>query len=210
MPSPKNDIKIVISAPSGAGKTTIISRFMEENEGFVFAVSTTTRKKRTGEADGKSYYFTGVDEFRKMIDGGEFLEWAMVHQNYYGTTQKEVDRIEATGKIPIFDVDVQGAKNLCRKLENGVFIYIVPPSIESLRERLRLRGQNTESEIEVRVNNAVRELKEFAVYNYIIINEDLDDAVRDLVSIIRAEKCRTPRNSSKIIVILEGVKDVTA
>jgi guanylate kinase len=131
---------VIISAPSGAGKTTLIEKLLIQNPVFEFAVSTTTRIKRAGESEGKNYYFVSYDEFMQMVDRGEFLEWAKVHDNYYGTTKKEVDRIKALSKIPIFDVDVQGARSLRNKLQNVISIFIIPPSIQELEKRLRHRS----------------------------------------------------------------------
>ncbi|MGL4368518.1 MAG: guanylate kinase, partial [Spirochaetota bacterium] len=117
-----NDLSLIISAPSGAGKTTIIRQIMNEDPRLAFSVSTTTRTKRQGEIDGESYYYTDEKTFCAMIEAGEFVEWARVHTNYYGTTKKEVDRIRAAGKIPVFDVDVQGAKHLRTSLSDAVML----------------------------------------------------------------------------------------
>jgi guanylate kinase len=117
-----NDLSLVISAPSGAGKTTLIARLLDADDRLVFSVSTTTRPNREGEAEGESYYFVSPSEFRKMIGEDSFIEWAQVHRNYYGTTKKEIDRITRAGKIPIFDVDVQGARSLKHSVDNATSI----------------------------------------------------------------------------------------
>jgi len=189
-----NSIKIVISAPSGAGKTTLITRLVKEVRGLEFSISTTTRSSRRGEVDGKSYYFISKDEFRKKINESAFVEWAMVHGNYYGTSKKEIDRITSDGNIPIFDVDVQGSHSLRDKLDNAVFILIVPPSIAELEKRLRLRNTDSESVIQLRLRNAVGELKHYDNFDYIVVNDDLERALDDLKSIIIAEQRRTDRN----------------
>ncbi len=189
-----NSIKIVISAPSGAGKTTLITRLVKEVRGLEFSISTTTRSSRRGEVDGKSYYFISKDEFRKKINESAFVEWAMVHGNYYGTSKKEIDRITSDGNIPIFDVDVQGSHSLRDKLDNAVFILIVPPSIAELEKRLRLRNTDSESVIQLRLRNAVGELKHYDNFDYIVVNDDLEQALDDLKSIIIAEQRRTDRN----------------
>ena len=181
-----NNISIVVSAPSGTGKTTVINMLIEKYGIFDFAVSTTTRPMRTMEKDRKSYYFISIDEFKKKIQNEEFLEWALVHRNYYGTTKKEVDRIKSTGKIPIFDVDVQGAKQLKNKLENAVFILIIPPSIEVLKERLQKRRSDSKEQIAIRVENSIKELEEFEHYDYVIVNDIIERAFEDLDSIITA------------------------
>lgn len=198
---------IVVSAPSGTGKTTIIKRLMAKKRNFVFAVSTTTRLRRPGEKDGRNYYFVDEEKFKNKIQDDEFLEWAIVHENYYGTTKKEVDRIGASGKIPIFDVDIQGAKQLRGKLSNAIFVFIIPPSIDELRKRLNERGSDTKEQIEIRISNAIGELKEYRVYDYIVINERIEKAVEDFESILRAENCRSARNSLRIKKILEGYSD---
>ncbi len=198
---------VVVSAPSGTGKTTLIRELLSRDENLVFAVSTTTRSQRDGEREGSNYYFVTDNEFQKKIQGEEFLEWALVHQKYYGTTKKEVDRIKQSGKIPIFDVDVQGAKQLREKLRNAVYIFIIPPSIRELKRRLYARRSDSQEQIAIRIDNALEELKQFAIYDYLVINEDVEKAVSDCASIIRAELCRMPRNSSKMRDILEEDND---
>lgn len=178
---------IVFSAPSGAGKTTIIRRLMQDDPRLVFSVSTTTRAKRTGEVEGVSYHYVDRDTFQKMADNGEFVEWAKVHTNCYGTAKKEVDRIWGAGKIPVFDVDVQGAKNLRASLPDTVLMFILPPSIDILIERLRQRNTESEEELQIRIDNAISELREYKHYDYFIINDVLEDAVEDVRSLIRAE-----------------------
>lgn len=196
------DISIVVSAPSGTGKTTIIQAVITDIGGFEFVVSTTTRARRTTEISDKNYYFIGVDEFRGMIERGEFIEWALVHENYYGITKKEIDRIRETGKIPIFDVDVQGAHTLRAKLPNAVFIYIVPPSLEVLSQRLRGRGTDSEEQVRIRLKNAVDELRHYLYYDYIIINNSIAESCECFRSILRAECCRRERIEKTIKTIV--------
>ena len=199
-------LSLIISAPSGAGKTTIIRRLMDENPLLAFSVSTTTRKKREGEIEGDSYYYTDRDTFQRMIDAGEFVEWAKVHTNFYGTTKKEVDRIRAAGKIPVFDVDVQGARNLRDNIDDAVLIFILPPSIDSLVERLRHRNTESEEELAIRIDNAIRELREYRNYDYFVINDRLEEAIADTRSVIRAELLRRDRMIDKVGAILEEQK----
>ncbi len=200
---------MIISAPSGAGKTTLIEKLLVQNPVFEFAVSTTTRIKRAGESEGKNYYYVSYDEFMQMVDRGEFLEWAKVHDNYYGTTKKEVDRIKAFLKIPIFDVDVQGARSLRNKLQNVISIFIIPPSIHELEKRLRHRSTETEHQISVRLNNALVELKEYVNYDYIVINDDLQKALDDLNAILRTIILKREYMDSTVKRLLEGVHDYT-
>lgn len=198
-----SEFSIIISAPSGAGKTTLIQRLIEGTAAFEFSVSTTTRPQRPGEVPGKSYYYVTNEEFMDMVDQGMFLEWALVHGNSYGTTKKEIDRIRAAGKIPIFDIDVQGARNLQQKIENVVSIFIVPPSRKILEERLRKRRSESESQIALRLRNAIQELKEYERYDYLVVNDSLDTAVEQLKAIVTAEQVKKDRMASIITEILE-------
>jgi guanylate kinase len=186
-------MNVVISAPSGSGKTTIINELMSSDPRFEFSISTTTREKRNGEEEGRDYHYVKTAEFEKMIERDEFLEWAMVHGNYYGTLKKEIDRISGTGNIPIFDVDVQGGLSLKEKLEDAVYIFIMPPSRAALEERLTQRRTDNKDIIELRLKNADKELKSYQIYDYIVVNDDLDTALERLRSIITAEFCRLDR-----------------
>ena len=176
----------------------------------MFSISTTTRPKRAGETAGKSYNFIAESEFHDLIKRDAFVEWARVHGNYYGTTKKEIDRICHAGKIPIFDVDVQGARTLKGKLDNAVYLFIVPPSREVLESRLRNRKTDSEEQIQIRMRNAIRELKEYDLYDYIIVNDDLDVALNQLRSIVTAELCRKEKVSYIITGILEEDSDHSA
>jgi guanylate kinase len=205
----KKKFPIVISAPSGSGKTTIIQDLLSRGDDYVFAVSTTTRKRRQNEEEGKSYYYVPVDEFKKKIKNNEFLEWAIVHQNYYGTTQKEVDRLNITGKIPIFDIDVQGVKQVKGRILGAVYIFIIPSSIDVLKQRLINRASDNPEQIGIRINNAIKELKEYRDFDYVILNESVEKAVDDLSSIIRAEKCRRHRYDKEIELMMKESSDDT-
>ncbi len=196
-----NNLSIVVSAPSGAGKTTIINRLLSEDNKCEFVISTTTRKARNGETDGRSYYFISEDDFKRKIQNNELIEWSLVHKNYYGITKKEFDRIISIGKIPLFDVDVQGAEKLKKILRGAVYIFIIPPSIEILSSRLRNRGTDTEEEINIRIQNAIKELKKAKEYDYIIINNELEESLLDFKAILRAELCKTRKVSITILSI---------
>ncbi|MGQ9842518.1 MAG: guanylate kinase [Spirochaetota bacterium] len=200
---------VIISAPSGAGKTTLIKKLLIQNPIFEFAISTTTRVKRAGEAEGENYYFVTYEEFMQMVDRGEFLEWAKVHDNYYGTTKKEVDRIKHHSKIPIFDVDVQGARSLRNKLQNVISIFIIPPSIQELEQRLRHRSTETEHQIAIRLNNAVGELREYVNYDYIVVNDDLQKALDELNAILKTIVLKREYMDSEVKRLLEDVHDYT-
>jgi len=192
------DLSVVISAPSGAGKTSIIKRLLSCEYGFEFSVSTTTRSVRNGETEGKSYYYVSKDIFRQKINSDSFVEWAEVHGSYYGTEKKEIDRIRTQGNIPLLDIDVQGGKLLKNSLERAVFIFIVPPSMSELEKRLRSRNTDTEKQITIRMNNALLEMKEHEFYDYIVINENLKSAVEQVKSIVVAEMCKKERMSQYI------------
>jgi guanylate kinase len=200
-----NKPSFVVSAPSGAGKTTLINMLLSVDDRFGFSISTTTRPVRPGEIEGKSYYFTDVAGFRAMIEEGAFVEWARVHGNYYGTAKKEIDRILNTGKIPIFDVDVQGARAMKNAVDGAAYIFIVPPSREVLELRLRNRKTDSEEQIQIRLRNAIRELKEYALYDYIVVNDDLDTALNQVRSIVTAELCKKDIVSNIIAGIVEDV-----
>jgi guanylate kinase len=186
----KNKLSIVVSAPSGAGKTTIINRLLSEDNKCEFVISTTTRQQRNGEIDGQSYYFASVEDFKEKIQNNELIEWSLVHKNYYGITKKEFDRIISIGKIPLFDVDVQGAEKLKKILIGAAFIFIIPPSMEILSRRLRNRGTDTEEQINIRIQNALKELKKANNYDYIIINNKIEESILDFKAILRAELCK--------------------
>lgn len=189
----------MVSAPSGAGKTTIIKSLVSKDDRFEFSVSTTTRRPRPNEESARSYFFVGLEEFHEMVRRGEFIEWAEVHGNYYGTAKKEVDRIKSTGKIPIFDVDVQGARQLKGRIDDAVFIFIAPPSVESLRERLVKRDTESTEQIELRLANAVKELQDYVLYDYVIINDSVEASVESMRNIVGAEACRMHRVKSRLL-----------
>lgn len=206
-----NSFSVVISAPSGAGKTTLIKRLISRDSRFQFSVSTTTRPIRKGEVDGESYHFISEMDFYAMAEAGEFIEWANVHGNLYGTTKKEVDRISSIGNIPLFDVDVQGGRSLRASLgKMALFVFIVPPSFEVLAGRLINRGTDSDQQIKLRLKNAVIEMGEYCHYDYIVVNDDLDTAVDDVRSIVTAELARVERYSGFISKIMEEGDDYTS
>lgn len=196
---------VVISAPSGTGKTTIIQNVIKDSNEYEFVISTTTRPKRSNEEESKNYYFISVEEFKDLIEKNGFIEWAVVHGNYYGITKKEIDRIRGTKKIPIFDVDVQGAATLRKKLPEAVFIYIIPPSLKILQERLRGRQTDSEEQIQLRLQNALEELKYYSHYDYIIINNTILESCNCIKAILQAESCKTKRMKNKVREILNEV-----
>lgn len=182
----------VVSAPSGAGKTTLSEKITETVENIYHSVSHTTRHPRPGEIDGKHYHFISKDKFEEMLKMGDFIEWALVHDNYYGTSIRNLDIVEREQKDLLLVIDVQGAEQLRKKYKNGCYIFILPPSMKVLEERLRKRGVDSKDDIKIRLKTAKEEIHHYKTYNYIIVNDDIDEAVNQLRSIILAERCRYP------------------
>lgn len=175
----------VLSGPAGAGKGTILAEAFRQIDKLVYSVSCTTRAPRPGETDGRDYYFISEDEFRKMVDERQFLEWAQVHGKCYGTRREAVEKSLEKGLDVILEIDVQGAMQIKEKMPEAVMIFIEPPSFEALVCRLRSRGTETPQQLETRIRNAERELAEADKYEHRIINDKVEDAVRDFVEIIK-------------------------
>ena len=189
-------LPIVISAPSGCGKGTILEQLYKKNQNLVQSVSATTRAIREGETDGVSYHFTTVDEFEKMIENGEVLEYTSYCGNYYGTPKKAVTDLLAQGKDVILKIEVEGAMNIKRIFPECVLIFILPPSISELERRLRKRGTETEETIAARTAQARNELEFADKFDYLVVNGDLDKAVDDVNAVILAEKMKAERNAA--------------
>jgi len=181
---------IVVSAPSGAGKTSVVARVLRDLGGIRFSVSHTTREPREAERDGVEYHFVSRSAFLKLRDEGGLLEWAEVHGNLYGTGVAEIERASAAGVDILLDLDVQGASQVRRRMPDAVTVFILPPSFDVLERRLRGRGQDDEAAIQRRLAVAGREIDAFEQYDYAIVNEDLDASVEELKSIVRAARCR--------------------
>jgi guanylate kinase len=185
----------VISAPSGTGKTTLVRRVMEQLPDLHFSVSYTTRYPRSNEREGEDYYFVSSSVFQKMVERGEFLEWAKVLGNCYGTTLACVNQLASKGMDLILDIDTQGAKKVMEKMDQTILIYILPPSLEALRERLVERGLDSPEMIQLRLASARKDMEEAHWYHYLIVNEKIDDAIETLKAIIIAERCRKVKDS---------------
>ncbi len=200
----ENGNLFIISAPSGTGKTTILKRVISELDNVVFSVSHTTRAVRAGEKEGVDYFFVNEDSFKTMQQQGHFLEWAEVHGNFYGTSSHAVKEITEQGKDIILDIDVQGARQVMDKVGvKGVFVFIAPPSLQDLKKRLTSRGTESESVIEIRLKNAQDELKSLEHYSYLIVNDQVDQAVEVLKSIIIAERSKKRRSVAGVALNLD-------
>ncbi len=184
---------LVLSGPSGAGKGTVCDALLKKNKGVVSSVSATTRKKRPGEVDGENYFFVSEEKFQEMIDNGEMLEYAHVHENMYGTPKKfAMDKVEE-GEIVILEIDVQGALQIKKVYSDAIFIFLLPPNMDELKKRIVGRATETEHSIEIRYKNAFRELDFVEEYDYFVVNDTVEQAVKDVESIIEAEKHRVKR-----------------
>ncbi|MDU2709307.1 guanylate kinase [Finegoldia magna] len=181
---------LVVSGPSGVGKGTVCEKLISQKNDIVYSVSATTRKKRPYEIDGENYYFLSLDEFKKKIEQGDFIEYANVHNNYYGTPKSFVfDQINK-GEIVILEIDVQGALKVKENYPEAVFVFILPPDLIELRRRIEGRNTEDEETINIRMQNAKKELSFIDEYDYAVINEDVDETVRNIETIIDAEKFR--------------------
>lgn len=181
----------VVSAPSGAGKTSLCNRLLQEHSTIGYSVSYTTRQPRYDEKNGVDYHFVDVDTFRKMIDDGLFIEWAEVHGNYYGTSRKAIEDTLSSGRDVLLDIDPQGARQLKDKLSYGIYIFIIAPSIKDLENRLRNRRTEPEEVMALRLSNARKEIPLYREYDYIIVNKDFDLAYREFESVYVAEHLKT-------------------
>ncbi len=187
-------ILVALSSPSGAGKTTLTRRLLEHSPNFMLSVSVTTRSPRPGEGEGRDYYFKSRETFEKMKEADDFLEWAKVFGNYYGTLQQPVMAALEEGRDVLFDIDWQGTQQLTQKMgEDMISIFILPPSMGELEQRLYRRSQDEESTILDRMSKAVGEISHWAEYDYVLVNEDLDKTLHKILAIIQAEKLKKSR-----------------
>ena len=193
---------VVVSSPSGGGKGTLIRRVLKTVPNLGYSVSFTTRPAREGEMDGRDYHFISDDEFRAMIEAGEFLEWAHVHAHLYGTGRSQVARELSEGRDIILEIDVQGAQSVRGLTDSAVSVFILPPSYEVLRERLIGRGSEATDELVLRLRNARSEVEQYREFDYVVINDDADRAAAQLASIIYAERARVRRQELAASTVL--------
>jgi guanylate kinase len=197
----------IISAPSGSGKSTLVKRLLESVPGLMFSVSYTTRAPRGNERNGENYHFVTREEFEGMIGRGEFLEWAQVFGNYYGTHQGILEKARAAGQDVVLDIDVQGARQLKDRIPEAVTIFILAPSRKVLEGRLRARSEDREDVIERRLREAAVEIQKYKDYDYVLINRELAESDTVLSAIVRAERIRRDRIEDQIEPILETFRN---
>jgi len=185
---------IVVSGPSGTGKGTICQALLAEHPEILYSISATTRQPRTGEVNGVNYWFTAKDDFKAMIENNELLEWAEVYGNYYGTPIAKIEAMLAGGKDVLLEIDTQGAMNVKQKFPQGVYIYILPPSLTELERRIRTRGTDSEESIQRRLQAAADEIQIGVNYNYLVVNDQVREATDTVAAIIAAERWRAERN----------------
>jgi len=197
----------IVSAPSGSGKSTLVSRLMANVPGLMFSISYTTRKPRGAEVDGQNYHYIGRADFEAMIAKDEFLEWAEVFGNYYGTHRGILDEARRRCQDLVLDIDVQGARQLKRSIPQAVTIFILPPSRAILEQRLRARGEDREDVIQRRLHDAAGEIRNYSAYDYVVINRDLNESDDFLGAIVRGERVRRTRIEDQIGPILDTFRE---
>jgi guanylate kinase len=201
---------IVVSAPSGTGKSTLLARILAHDAGLRFSVSHTTRAPRAGERDGVQYHFVARPAFDAMIADNQLLEWAEVHGQRYGTSLAEYEAACAAGQDLLLDIDVQGAAQVRARFKDALAVFILPPSASALESRLRGRAQDQEAAIRTRLGNAKSELQRYRDYDYVVVNDDLESCLNALQCIIRAARCRTSQVEEKVQGILATFNDAGA
>ena len=195
----RKGLLLVVSGPSGAGKGTICKALLNKNDQIKLSVSATTRKPRNGEVHGVNYFFIEKEEFTKMIENGEFLEYAQIYDNFYGTPKAAIIECLEKGQDVILEIEMQGARQIKEVYPEGVFIFVLPPSLEELKSRIVGRGTETQEEIEKRFSCAFEEINQIVNYDYFIVNEFIENSVSDVEAIICDEKNKVTRYKNNII-----------
>ena len=189
---------IIVSAPSGAGKTSICDALIKSDKNIVYSVSTTTRNPRKGEKNGREYFFVSDNEFKNMVKKKMFVEWAKVHDHFYGTSKKVLEQTLSKGKDILLDIDVQGAVKIKKQYKDALMIFITTPTLKILKERLIKRNKDSMDVIKTRVANAKKELTYLPKYDYLILNDKLDESIKNVKSVICAERLSIKRNKVNI------------
>jgi len=202
----KKGLLIVVSGPSGAGKGTVLAHTTEKYSNLKYSVSVTTRTPREGEVDGVNYFFKSVEQFKEMVANGEFLEHKEVHNNYYGTPLTNVQKHLSDGYDVVLEIDTEGALEVKNVYPDCVMIFITPEKFTTIEQRLRGRSTESEEQIQIRTQNALKELKQAVFYDYIVVNEDAQQGAMDIISIIEAEKCKVKNNKKFIDNLIYGGK----
>jgi guanylate kinase len=203
--TPHTPLLLIVSSPSGAGKTTLTGALRAQVSGVNFSVSHTTRKPRGNESHGREYYFVERKDFQTLIERDAFLEWALVHGNFYGTSRAEIDRAGGCRAL-LFDVDHQGARQIKCAEPDAVTVFILPPDMATLEKRLRGRASEDESAVQRRFNAAKDEIAHYGFFDYVLVNDDLKSATEQLIAILLAEECRRKRKASRAERLLEQVR----
>jgi len=197
----------VITGPSGSGKSTLVRQVLKELKNVEFSVSLTTRKKRTDEKEGEDYYFVSEERFKQLIQEKMLMEWTVIHGHYYGTAKREIEKKGIRNDL-ILDIDVQGAKQTKAKAKKAVFIFILPPIFQELKRRLEKRGEESAEAIQIRMNQAKKEIRHYHEFDYVIVNDDLKRAAADLKAIVMSIRCRLDIRQKEIMPILRSFSEI--
>ena len=202
---PRSPLLLIVSSPSGAGKTTLTNALRARVSGVNFSVSHTTRRPRASEQHGREYYFVDREEFQRLIEADAFLEWALVHGNFYGTSRNEVERAGGCRAL-LFDVDYQGARQIRCAEPDAVTVFILPPDMPTLERRLRGRASEDESAVQRRFQAAKDEIAHYGFFDYVLVNDDLERAIQQLIGVLLAEECRRKRGAPRAEQLLNDVR----